>query len=245
MSITAQNIIDAAFTDIGVLSPGETLEAAFAADGLLKLNGLVSWWATQSLTSLVNQRSVFTLIANQATYLIGPGGTNTSFQVARPMVLDNAGILLNATTPAVEKPIGQMTDDMYANLSIKTLVSTLFTQVYYNPTMPNGTVFLWPTPNTADNNLVLYYRTVLAEFADYATTLYTLAPAFQLALEYNLALLLATPYGREVPALILKLASDTLSDLKRQNVRMADLAFDPALIGPSAKYRYNIQTDQP
>lgn len=245
MSTTALAILNAAYGDIGVKAPGETLSGPLGTDGLLRLNKLVGNWALQGLTSLTTDKHVFNVTANVQTYLIGPGGSGT-FLTARPQSITNTAILLNNTSPGVENSLGPpLTDDAYAAIAIKTLTNAQFTSVYYNQSYPNGTIFLWPCPTTSLNNLVLYYPTKLTEFATLATP-YDLAPGYELALEFSIAVDLATPNGRDLPPLILKRAQDTLSDLKRQNVRLTDLSFDPALTWMGTRrYPYNINTDQP
>ncbi len=241
METTALALMTEAMAEIGAIGESESLTAGQAQFGLRRLNQLVNAWQLQSLTILTVGRNVFTLVANQSTYTIGEGGT-ADFDVTRPTRIENAGLLLNANTPAMEIPLSLMTDDQYAVLSIKDLTSQQPTRVYYNPTMPLGTVFLWPTPTTAQNDLVLYTESVLAEFAALATP-YDLAPAYTEALMYQLALRLASPYGRAVSPLTMQMAMSTLDYLKRTNVKQTDLSMDPGLTSGPAGGTYNILSD--
>jgi hypothetical protein len=139
-----------------------------------------------------------------------------------------------------------LTDDAYQAIQLKTLSNAQFTNVYYNPTQPLGTVWLWPNPNTASNQLVLYLQSQFAGFAD-LTTDYTYPDVAGYAemLEYNLAVRLMAPYGRTGTDLqdVVQMARSSLALVKRQNYRMTDVAIDPALT-QSRRGGYNLNTGQ-
>lgn len=143
---------------------------------------------------------------------------------------------------AVEIPRALYTDAMWQANQVKNLTSTLFTGAYYNPTQPWGTLALWPIPTTDENQLILYTNTQFASFAS-LTTEYTFVdmPGYEEALEYNLAVRLSTPFGRELPSAIASLASTSLALIKRANVRLVDLEVDPALtVNRRAYYNINV-----
>lgn len=306
--MTAQTIIQRAFDDLGVTAQStQGITSTDLADALARLNNMVSGWNAMPLTILAIQRVLLPVVANQATYTIGPGG---QYNVARPISVQGAALLLNGlsapvsatiarsvytatvtstlnaavgdvvfmqgadqtdynglqtvlsttpgvsftfnvdstpttpatgtitvqgtnsatgASPAVEIPRALYTDDAYQALAVKNLVSQLFTGVYYNPTQPLGQVFLWPTPNTDQNQLVLYLPTQFAGFVD-LTTDYTYpgTAGYAEALEYNLALRLAAPYGRQVPPDVLLLATSAFATIKRANYKLSDLPIDAA-----------------
>lgn len=315
---TATSLITAAFQDLGVYQPGETVTSTDLNTGLERLNRLVSTWRTMDLTVLAVERMIFSLTANQQQYSIGPGG---DFDVARPQQVNGAALLLNGlsaaqsitltrsgdvatatltahgydvgqeviiagateiayngeviiastptsdtftyavfgepTTPAtgsptvaayngvpVEIPRSLLTDDAYQAIQVKTLTNSQFTNVYYNPTQPLGTIWLWPIPNTAQNQLVLYLQSQFTGFAD-LTTDYTYASVagYEEALQYALEtrLMLTYPVPMEVKGVVSQMARESLYTLKRQNVKFVDLPTDPALTG-SRLGGYNIQT---
>ncbi len=239
MAITARQIITGALDLIGAKAVGEPIPAADAQDALRRMNNMMSGWNLLPLMSPLVAREVFALTANQSTYTIGPGG---DFDTARPTALEGAGLLLNSSSPPIEIPRALMTDDAYEALQVKALTSALFTDVYFNATWADewATVFLWPTPTTADNSLVLYRRSHVAGFADLSTG-YLLPPGYADAIEYNLAIRLAVPYTRPVDPELKEQAGTFLGMVKRQNVKLTDLATDPALTHDS-RYGYNIQT---
>ena len=146
----------------------------------------------------------------------------------------------------VEIPRFVISDDAYQAIQIKNLANAQFTLVYYNPTpTPYGTVFLWPKPNTAQNQLVLYLQNVFGGFdsldAEYD---WPDLPGYAEALEYNLCKRLASADGRTVPDEIQDLARTSLGLIKRANNKLTDLPSDANLLTYNRRGQYNIQTDQ-
>lgn len=147
----------------------------------------------------------------------------------------------NSSAP-VEIPRAVITDDGFQALQIKRLSSQLFTEVYYNPTIPFGTIFLWPSPPTAANQLALYLESVFAGFADVSTPYdYPDVPGYAEAIEYNLTKRLAISYGRVLRADLAELAVTSLATIKRANYKLSDLPTDPALT-TNLRGGYNIVT---
>jgi hypothetical protein len=147
----------------------------------------------------------------------------------------------------VEIPRGLYTVQSYQATQIKTLPNSLFTGVYYIPgSAPFGTIVLWPVPNTAQNQLVLYLPQVFGGFADLTTAYgYPDTPGYQEALEYNLAVRLAAPSAiplAQIPTVI-QLARESFGTIKRQNYQITDLPTDPALVlTGDRRSGYNINT---
>ena len=240
--LTAQSVVTFALEQIGVYGVGQTLQAADANLGKRRLNAMISSLNIQSLAKLVVVREVFDIVANQSTYTIGPGA---DFNTARPTSIQNASLLQLTNSPPNEIPLYLLTDQEYQAIPMKTQTNTLPTQLYYQPTFRAtgwGTVFLWPVPTTAENDLVLYSQQALVEFADLTTQYYWPEGAEEM-LGYSLALRLCAPYARPVPDDVRTLARQSLATFKRQNTRPALAGNDAAAIGGSTGI-YNIQTDQ-
>jgi hypothetical protein len=147
----------------------------------------------------------------------------------------------------VEIPTPVITDDMYQNINLKNLPNSQFTNIYYNPSAgPLGTVTLWPKPNTAINQLVLYLQNAFTGFADLTTAYdYPEIPGYAEALQYNLDLRLFTPYGVKDGAIIgplQQMAVDTLMLIKRANNKLVDLQTDARVLTSASRSGYNINT---
>jgi hypothetical protein len=240
---TATAVITAALADINALAQGETATAAEAQDCLRRLNALVSQLRLQEFTIPFLSREGFALVADQAAYTIGPLG---EFVTQRPQSLYGAGLQLLAVddAPATEIPLGILTDDAYEAIQVKDLSNSQPTQVYYSATYADGLgqIWLWPTPDTADNSLVLYLSPAVDGFDDLVTE-YDFPPGYFDLFEYGLALRLLAPYGFSNSATRGDLQAQfaTASTLvKRQNVSRNDMPMDPGAVIGGRGSVYNI-----
>lgn len=243
---TASQLIEDACQDLGIVAPGEAPTAAIQSRAFKILQELIDAWNLMALTVLVVERTVYTLTASQQSYTIGPATLTPDFSTgtaARPVRLEGAGLVLNATTPVVEIPLIQITDDLYENLSVKAQTSTQPTLIYYNPTDPLGTVFLWPSPTTGVNALALYTQFLTPQMTA-LNTAYVMPPGYTMALRLNLAVQLSMPsFGIALDPNLDRQAAMALRTLKAANVKMADLSVDPALQPAVPGGAYNILTD--
>lgn len=243
MSVTALQLITTAFQTLGVYAPGDAIADADAQDGFRRLNAMMGSWALQPLTIPVIAREVFDLVSGQGSptnpYTIGPGG---DFDTSRPLQLEGAGLVLGNSSPAIELPRGMLTDDAYEAIQVKTLTNALFTDVYYNATFDDGfgRIYLWPVPDSADNDLVLYRLQQLSAFVS-LTAAYDLPNGYEEAMSYNLARRLAMPYGKPLNPDLLDLATQSLATIKRANTKLTDIPQDPAFTH-DRRGGYNIQT---
>lgn len=145
----------------------------------------------------------------------------------------------------VEIPRPVITDSGYQQIQLKNMPNQQFTVVYYNPTYPYGTVYLWPLPDVATNQLVLYLQNVFPGFVDLTTPYdWPSLPGYAEALQYNLDLRLAIPYKGTVSDEIHGMAVETLGMIKRANNKLYDLPSDAALLTGDRRGGYNILTGQ-
>ena len=204
---------------------GETPTDNEMVDALAWCNSMIDAWGLHSLTTYMRLRTVTTLVSGTASYTVGTGGT---INIVRPTELRNAGLILDtgATYP-VEAPIAVLTPDEYARWPQKTFQTTYARGVYYdhNWSAGLGRLYPLPIPNIGTTQLVIYTPVAIAEFAD-RTTDYTFPPGYEEALEYNLAVRLATPFGRDIPDFVAQMASSSLAIVKRANLRLAEVEVD-------------------
>lgn len=148
----------------------------------------------------------------------------------------------------VEIPRTVITDQAYQAIQIKTLSNAQFTNVYYNPTYPFGTIFLWPLPNTDENQLVLYLQNAFTGFADLTTNYdFVDVPGYAEALQYQFNLRLITPYAvhinsPEVLPHLYEMARNTFGLIKRANNKLADLPTDAQILTTNYRGGYNINS---
>ena len=250
-AITANTVIQAAFSRLNVYLPTETPSAANANFALGELNRMVGGWSQRGALMIpVVARETFDLTANKGgpsnPYTIGTGGNFNTPRPPNQHSVTAASLILTDSDPDVEIPLGIYTDDAYNAVAIKELTSAQPTGLYYNPTYTTtelGTINLWPVPDNATNDLALYLQKPLTRFAALATSYYV-PEGVDDALVYNLERRLAGPFGRILSADDQALAVSSLSVVKRSNVKLSDLATDAiwATMG-GRRTLYNIQTD--
>lgn len=245
MATSALIIIRASFELLNVFQPSEAVPGADAQAALGWLNRMVSSWAQQTWTIPSIARTVKPLTSGKGgpsnPYTIGIGGDINIAKPANQAAISAVGLLLGASTPPVEIPRGYMTDDGWQSTQIKDLTNSLFTDLYYSPTSPLGTIQLWPVPLDATNSLVLYVLQTLTRFVD-LTSLYEVPEGYEDALVYNLARRIAKPWGGVLDAEDIAMATSSLSLIKRSNLRLTDLPNEMAWHNPRGFYDINTGT---
>lgn len=228
-------IVTAALRELGVLAAGEVATADEANSGLEELNRLVDQWAGEQLLIHRITRTTWTLVSGTQVYTVGAGGT---VNVARPVFIDHVNFIDTSTDPDTEYQLTPLTDDAWAALAQKALTATKPSNWFYNPTFPTGTLTLWPTPTNSGLQGALYAPQQVAEFASLDEVI-SLPPGYRRMLVKNLARDLAPSFDRQIHPQLSEQAIESKATVKRNNYRLSDLSFDPAVTGGGA---YNIVT---
>lgn len=245
---TAYAIIRRALRLLGVIDPGETLGAAEAQDGLETLNGMLDAWRLEGLMAYDIERVVFAITGGTQTYTLGPGGTwsTTVTFVAgttRPVKLHHLGLLDTSSDPDLETPIDPMSNAEYQELRLKGATSSWPTRYQYSPSVPLGTVFLWPAP-TATHSVAAYLWRSLTQWATVQTNL-TLPEGYEDTVVYNLCPRLAPEYGVSTSIEVLALGRDMKALVMQHNAEPVLLMLDPLCPGQRTLGAWNYVTDEP
>lgn len=225
--MTVLDLIKSSLRLIRVIAPGETPSSTEQSDALLVLNDMLDSWSNERCHIPAIIRTVNNLVGTQGTYTVGSGG---DFNIARPLRLDNCGIILNPSNSSTpELPVYVADANEFAAITLKTLVANFPRVVYYRPTFPLGTLDLWPIPNDSLPDLVLYSWVALANFATVNDSV-SLAPGISRALRFNFALELAGEYGVEPNQFVIIEADKSKALVKEQNMQDPLLRADPALL---------------
>lgn len=187
--MTGQTIIDRAIRKLARLEPAQSAEAGESADALAELQALVDHKNAKRPTLFTVGRSTFTWTADQSSRTIGATG---DLVTGRPQWIDRWAVIPSGlTTETVRKR--PLSDEEYDAITTKAQTATYFTELYYRPTVPDGTLVVWPVPTSAPT-LVLYAPSVLSTFAD-LTSPYTAARGYEDLFVYELAKRLSAEYG--------------------------------------------------
>lgn len=143
--ISVKDIITDAFVEAGWLAPGETVDADNLNYGFRRLNRLIHRWAAAKAYVWAAAFQLFSIPPNKLPVTIGPDGDLYMFQ--RPIRIESAAFILNSGSQAVDVPIKLVGKEWWAAQTVKALVSSIETYLYYQADVPNGSLFFWPTVN--------------------------------------------------------------------------------------------------
>jgi hypothetical protein len=203
---TAQDIINAAYTRLGVLAEGQTLSGNLNATALDALNGMIDSWNTRSLFIYNINEVVYS--ASSGTITIGPGG---NISIPRPLSIESSSFV---RVNGFDYPLTSLGLDEYAEISKKNFTSPIPSAIFYTSGIPFGTLVLYPYPSTAVE-LHLFILEKLSAFADFATQ-YTLSDGYKRAMILSLCEELA-PGLTPLDPLIANLAQRA-----RRSIRLAN-----------------------
>lgn len=114
----------------------------------------------------------------------------------RPDGIVNANIILNNVSPIVKSPLRIRDADWWMANSVPQTPTTLPTDLYYNPTFPNGQLYLWPLPTQA-YGLELQALLNIADLPSLDYSFY-LPPAYEDAITLTMGERLCPSFGRSV-----------------------------------------------
>lgn len=163
LSYTCGDILVDSLIEIGVMAPGEPLDAETGAWALRKFNDLCDSWQALGRFVYSHSFSVYTLVAGLSPHTIGPGTSPAATFVTvgpRPVKLESAALMLNNSGTNVDVPMNVRDDDWWAALQTKDIQTNIPTDVYYDPTIENGSLYFWPVPNVARQVRLQLWQTV-------------------------------------------------------------------------------------
>jgi len=214
---TARQAINDSFGMIGVRATGQTLSDAHLTTGLRFFNMLLDSWSNDEFVIFEETEENFDLTASQASYSIGEDGS-PDFDTARPLSLLN-GWFTRLDGGSDDYPVEIISLAQYRDLSDKTQTGRPY-QVAYNPTYPNGTLYFYYTPETSNRNIYMRSLKPISSVSALGSTL-SFPEGYELAIVSNLALLLASQYGKPITQIlagIAKVSKDNISNTNSDRV---------------------------
>lgn len=205
---TALELINRAYTLLGVKDPGQALDGTMVVDALDVLNTMIDSWRTEEFFVYQVNELAYQMSPNQQTVTIGPGQ-----QIDTPVPLKlERGVFVRSG--GIDYQVAIIDRVQYAQIMLKTTGSSFPSAVFYDRAYPSGTLYFWPLPAGAyELHLPLWLR--LFEFADVETDI-ELAPGYRRALEFSLAEELA-PGLVDIPMSVIKIAIRARANVKRVN----------------------------
>lgn len=214
MSTSVNAICEAAYQEIGVLGEGQPMSALKGAAAVKKLNLLLDNLNAERCGVYTDLFPTGVLVPNLAPHTIGPSGTYVVTQ--RPVTLDGCNIIDSSVTPpCVIANLNIRDQNWWLAQSVKALTSTLPTDVYYQPSWPNGNLFFWPVPTVA-YGVEFMIRVVLAGVT-LQTVTDAMPPGYEEMVTLTLAEMLAPGESQAIPASTAKRAREARARVYANN----------------------------
>jgi hypothetical protein len=172
---------------------GDLVDISNATPSTLNAVAQQVQFATPTQFSLLNTNTVAPtpqpgqnppVVGAFAVYTGHPQPTFPTF-TQRPVKLESANIVLNNLNPFVKVPLHVRDADWWAANSVPTITSSIPTDIYYEPSFPNGRIFLWPM-QIQNYGLELVVWTNLAGIPSLSYPFY-LPQGYEDAITYSLA----------------------------------------------------------
>lgn len=213
------DIINQALKDIGIIGDGQTANDEQVTGAFETLKQMLSQWQVDNL-HIYAQKEVTLVPTGAQSYTVGPGGV---VNITRPVKIDMAFWRKGGIDYQIEV-MNDFTD--YEQITFKAL-GTIPRAVFYLPSFPMGTLFVYPQP--ADGEIHLVMRTDLPSYATAADD-FALPPEYASAVRYSLAELLAAENQTPLRADIVALARKGRHVLRRNNTRIPQLNMPTAVM---------------
>ena len=216
---SAQQLINAALTNLGMLEQGGTPSVSDSMDALVKLNMLLGQWRIQDLFIWSVSFASYNLAANQKSYQIGPGAAD--FSAARPDWIERAVVSLAGPNPAnaVQRDVRVTSQaEEYASIPDKAAAGAIPDFLYNDRASPISALYPWPVPRCSTATaLILYTWAQIADFATLATSA-DLPDGYGEAISNALTIRLAPSFGAAIAQQVFEVSS-ALAQQAEQNIR--------------------------
>lgn len=182
--MTAQQLIKQALLNAGAIGAEQTPTDADLQDGLLRLRSMLRAWSAGGQMIYAVTQDSHVLTGGTPSYTIGSGAT---IDTARPVRIEGAFI------DGIDSPLKIIDASKYRGFGMKDLGYTYPAYLYYNPTYPLGTIYLYPPGGGT------LYIDSLKPLTDPTTLTGDVAfpGEYDEAIEWGLTIRLCPSYGRD------------------------------------------------
>jgi hypothetical protein len=203
---TVRQIIQSAYRKLSAGSDGDTLSAEDLAYGLTAFQDLLAeaggGGGSMVLPSILPEQ--IAMVIGQTEYTIGEHGVPDRDAV-RPNQIDNAFIKRTGSGSNYSYPVQIIGQNAFARIVDKDISGSNFPEyLWYNPTVPNGTITVYRPPTNTDT-LFLYYPKQFIDGAKQTDDIMIdlgIPRNYNNPLIYMLAIDLAPELGLDPPAVV-------------------------------------------
>lgn len=211
---TVRELLEGALRKVGVYELGETQDIEEMNNALQTFQDML---AAQGGTLLVpyEVQEAITLVVGQASYTIGENGT-PSLNTQRPEKIIGAWIRDSSN---YDYPVEIIGEKQYRGIVSKTTPGRP-DKVWFSPTSPNGTIYTYPTPNSAEALWITSIKSLTEPTAltENLLNTYGIERKYHLPLQWLLVAELADEKGRPISPLMAAKIAKAERDLLSLNV---------------------------
>jgi len=225
VSVTVQDICTSALQNLGVVGTDETPNPSDLNIAFKQLNNMIDAWSTESLMVYSVEPQVFPYVSGQGTYTIGTGG---NFNTDRPIKIMNAYSRDSAGNDY--KMLVTENSQDYADIIAKGVTSSIPQLLFDEGDYPLKNLTFWPVPSDSTYSVVLWVWTMIDSVSTLSTVL-SLPPGYQRAIEYCLSIELAPKFAREPQPSLVALAIESKAQIMISNTDVLEMAFPDEIVG--------------
>lgn len=187
--MTYRDVVTNALRELNIIDAEDSASAADASFVLGKLNRIFDRWNALGTPSYVDLFFLPTLTPSLQPHTIGPTGTFwTAALAVRPVSI----VAASRFDGTVKVPITIRDEAWWVRQTSPSLTGSIVTDLFYNPTYPNGSLYFWPVP-TAAIPIELVLRQ--AFLSGTLNTDFVFPPGFEDAVTLTLAEEIAEAFG--------------------------------------------------
>lgn len=183
--MTIQDLVTDAFRELGVLNAVDPPTGEESTLGLFRLNKILDNFNADRDAIYAQVFTSLTLSPGVNPHTIGPSGATVTVS-QRPVSIEGAQLIVGS----VYSQIKVRDRDWYRHRTNPTLSSAIVTDLFYEPSFPNGSIYFQPVPSSA-YSVLLDVRVMLAAVT--LADVFTFPPGYQDFLTMLLAIDLSGP----------------------------------------------------
>ena len=193
MALVFGDLITDALVEINALTPGQPPDAGDMALGLTRGNMVLDNWTARSLMQYVTRLDSYVLPSSKQSYTIGPNGADITAD--RPQDILAAAMVDTTQNPNVFIHIAVVPPDIWESYTVLGYSTSVPTQLWYQRTFPNGTIWLRGIPNNLSYQLRIETKQNLGQAAA-LNTQFIFPPGYYKAFMLSVAEVLCNPFGK-------------------------------------------------
>lgn len=259
-TLTWGDVLTQALQSIGAYGVEDPVDAAEMQQTVFWANSLLDSWSALKRYAYTTTFNVFNAIGSHYPILLGPTADPSAgdflWPVRPPRIESASQLLNNAGSQVVDLPINIRDSAWWADNQNKFITSSVMTDLYYSPDIPNGIINPWPVLNVAAQIRLELWAIISAIPLDAngnanLTAKFAAPQGYQMAYTLTLGETLCDVFARPMPPTLPTRAAAARAVIFSNNVKSPRIASaDFGTRGKAGEARgggggFNWQTGQP